>query len=117
MTEEFDDLGRSLKTGKFVKGQAKAGPGRPKGSRNKMTNKFLTLATEREEAGLGIGDFLYDLLQDPSMPPELRFKSAAKLADLIYPKASSVEVTVDDKDSMTPEQMDARLKQLLAVQE
>ena len=44
----------------------------------------------------------------------LRFKAAAKVSDLVYPKASSVEVKMDDKESMTKEQIDARLKALLS---
>lgn len=105
--------GRSIKTGQFVKGNT-AGKGRPKGSRNKMTQRMLNRVAERSEDGLSMEEIMMDIAQDPNMPAELRFKAAAKVSDLVYPKASSVEVKMDEKESMTKEQIDARLKALLA---
>lgn len=112
--ELIDSLieGRSIKTGQFVKGNT-SGKGRPKGSRNKMTQRMLNRVAERSEDGLSMEEIMMDIAQDPQMPAELRFKAAAKVSDLVYPKASSVEVKMDDKESMTKEQIDARLKALL----
>lgn len=104
--------GRSIKTGQFVKGNT-SGKGRPKGSRNKMTQRMLNRVAERSEDGLSMEEIMMDIAQDPNMPAELRFKAAAKVSDLVYPKASSVEVKMDEKESMTKEQIDARLKALL----
>lgn len=104
--------GRNTVTGKFVN---KAGPGRPKGSRNKMTQRFLDRVNERTEVGNSMEDILMDIAQDPECHPELRFKAAAKILDLVVPKASSVEVIMDDKEKMTKEQIDAKLADLLAT--
>lgn len=117
MTDHADMLdsiveGRSIKTGQFVKGNT-SGKGRPKGSRNKMTQRMLNRVSERSEDGLSMEEIMMDIAQDPNMPAELRFKAAAKVSDLVYPKASSVEVKMDEKESMTKEQIDARLKALL----
>ncbi|QDH46554.1 hypothetical protein LAh9_9 [Aeromonas phage LAh_9] len=88
------------------------GGGRPKGSRNKMTQLMLDRVASRQESGLSSEEILMDIMQDPEMPPELRFKAAAKISDLIYPKAASIEVQMDDK-RMTKGEMDAKLQQLL----
>lgn len=106
--------GRNIKTGRFVKGN-NLGGGRPKGSRNKMTQRMLNRVAERSEDGLSMEEIMMDIAQDPNMPAELRFKAAAKVSDLIYPKASSVEVKMDEKESMSKEQIDNRLRQLLAA--
>ena len=110
----MDDIlnGRNIKTGQFVKGNSGSG-GRPKGSRNKMTQRMLNRVAERSEDGLSMEEIMMDIAQDPNMPAELRFKAAAKVSDLVYPKASSVEVKMDDKENLSKEQIDARLKTLL----
>ena len=68
--------GRSVKTGQFVKGNTQ-GKGRPKGSRNKMTQRMLNRVAERSEDGLSMEEIMMDIAQDPQMPAELRFKAAA----------------------------------------
>lgn len=112
---EVDVLGRDLKTGRFVNGRAKAGPGRPKGSRNKMTQLMLTRVHRASEEGMSPEDVMLAIMQDVSMPPELRFKAAAKVADLVYPRAASVEVKVEDVENKTIEQIDDQIKVLLAL--
>lgn len=115
MTEVVADEvvdGRNVVTGQFVKGNAGNG-GRPKGSRNRMTQKMLNRVAERSEDGLSMEEIMMDIAQDPQMPAELRFKAAAKIADIVYPKSSSVEVTMDDKDKLSKSQIDERLVALL----
>lgn len=112
---EVDALGRCKKTGQFVKGSAKAGPGRPKGSRNKMTQLMLNRVYRASEDGLSPEDVLIDLYQDTDMPPDLRFRAASKVADLIYPKAASIEVKMEDNEGKSIEQIDEQLKQLIAL--
>ncbi len=112
--EDVVEILRDEKTGHFKKG-CKAGPGRPKGSRNKMTQQMLTRVATRSEAGMAMDEIMMDIAQDPKQPAELRFKCAKAVADLVYPKASSVEVKMDDNDSLTKEQIDSRLQQLLAL--
>ena len=112
---EVDINGRCVKTGKFLKGHAKGGPGRPKGSRSKMTQNMLYRVFERSEPGMSMEEIMMDIAQDPKAPLDLRFKAAAKVADLVYPKASSVEVKMDDAESMTKEQIDQKLSTLLAL--
>lgn len=106
------DTQRNLRTGKFVKGNS--GGGRPKGSRNKLTQKFLDRVALRTEDGLSPEEILLDMVQDPECNPELRFKAAAKLLDLTVPKAQSVEI-IDDSQKLSKEQIDTRLKELLAA--
>lgn len=105
--------GRDEVSGKFLQGNP--GGGRPKGSRNKMTQKMLDRIAARSEDGLSMEEILMDIAQDPNQPAELRLKAASKIADIVYPKASSVEVKVDEDSVMTKEQMDERLKQLIAL--
>lgn len=112
---EVDANGRCITTGKFVKGQAKGGPGRPKGSRSKMTQNMLNRVFARSEAGLSMEEIMMSIAQDPQAPLDLRFKAASKVADLVYPKASSVEVKMDDAESMTKEQIDQKLATLIAL--
>lgn len=98
------------KKNRFIPGNP--GGGRVKGSRNKMTQLMLDRVASRQESGLSSEEILMDIMQDPEMPPELRFKAAAKISDLVYPKAASVEVQMDDK-RLTKSEMDAKLQSLL----
>lgn len=100
-------------TGRFVPGHS--GPGRPKGSRNKMTQLMLDRVSARSEDGLSMEEIMMDIAQDPDQPSELRFKAAAKVADLVFPRAASVEVTIDDEGSMNGADLDDRIKQLMAL--
>lgn len=107
-------VGRDPISGKFQPGNTYA-PGRRKGSRNKMTQRFLDRVQARTEDGLSMEEILMDMAQDPEMVPDLRFKAAKTILELTLPKASSVEVIMDDKEKMTKDQIDSRLKELLAV--
>lgn len=53
-------------------------------------------------------------MQDPRQPADLRFKAASKIADIVYPKAASVELEVDSSN-MSIEEIDDKLKQLLTL--
>lgn len=110
--EDPVDENRNLRTGKFVAGNA--GGGRPKGSRNKLTQRFLDRVAERTEVGLSAEEILIDMYQDPEMNPDLRFKAAKTILELTLPKTASVEL-VDDTNKMSKEQIDNRLKELLAA--
>lgn len=104
--------GRNLRTGKFLPGN-KCSPGRPKGSRNKMTQQFLDRVASRTEDGLSMEEILMDMAQDPKCDPDLRFKSAKTILELTLPKAASIEVTMEET-KLTKDQIDARLGELLA---
>lgn len=114
-THGVDHNGRCNVSGTFLPGFAKAGPGRPKGSRSKMTKLMLQRVAERSEPGMSMEEIMMDIAQDRHQVPELRFKAAKAVADLVYPKASSVEVKTDDADSMTREQIDQKLASLIAA--
>lgn len=107
--------GINQRTGKFTKGDWKGGPGRPKGSRNKMTQRFLDRVQARTEDGMSMEEILMDMAQDPNCIPDLRFKAAKTILELTIPKASSIEVVMDDKERLTKDQIDNRLKQLLSA--
>ena len=113
MSEEIVNSGQDKATGRFVKGNS-LGKGRPKGSRNVMTKKMLARVAERSEDGLSVEEIMLDIAQDTNMPPELRFKAAAKIADIVFPKASSVEVKMDDEGKLSKEQIDTRLREILS---
>lgn len=98
------------KKNQFIPGNP--GGGRPKGSRNKLTQLMLDRVAARQESGLSAEEVLIDIMQDPEMPPDLRLKAAAKISDLVYPKAASIEVQMDDK-RMSKGEMDAKIQQLL----
>ncbi|MGL4518805.1 MAG: hypothetical protein ACRCUJ_03625 [Phocaeicola sp.] len=101
--------------GQFLSGNT-LGKGRPKGSRNKMTQLMLDRVSARSEDGLSMEEIMMDIAQDPKQPAELRFKAAAKISDIVYPRAASVEVQIDETDALTKDEMDARIKQLLSAQ-
>ena len=102
-------------TGQFLKGNSQ-GKGRVKGSRNKMTQLMLDRVAARSEDSLSMEEIIMDIAQDPNMPAELRFKAAAKISDLVFPKAASIEVDMDEANILTKSEMDARLAQLLSAQ-
>lgn len=101
---------------KGIKGQFKKGnPGGMKGvkaSRSKMTQLMLDRVAARSEAGLSAEEILIDIMQDPDVSPDLRFKAAAKVADIVFPKAASVEMEVDNSQ-MSIEEIDQKIAQLL----
>lgn len=111
-TEEEKAAGMNQKSGKFLPGN-KLGKGRPKGSRNKLNQQMLDRVAEKSEAGLSPEEIIMGIMQDATMPPELRFKAAAKIMDMVHPKAQSIELVVDEKDSMSKSQMEDRIKQLV----
>lgn len=108
------DTGKDKKTGRFVPGN-RYGVGKVKGCRNKMTQRMLDRVAARSEDGLSMEEIMMDIAQDPEMPAELRYKAAAKVSDLVYPRAASVEVNMEESDAMTAEQIDERLQQLLQM--
>ncbi|MGL4519222.1 MAG: hypothetical protein ACRCUJ_06000, partial [Phocaeicola sp.] len=59
--------------GQFLSGNT-LGKGRPKGSRNKMTQLMLDRVSSRSEDGLSMEEIMMDIAQDPNQPAELRFK-------------------------------------------
>lgn len=105
--------GTDKKTGRFIKGNT-LGKGRPKGSRNKLNQDMLNRVAARSEDGLSPEEIIMNIMQDAGMSPDLRFKAAAKIMDMVHPKAQSIELTVDEKDNMSKEQMEDRIKQLMA---
>lgn len=110
VTDEYEDRGMSPTTGRFQKGNKF---GRPKGKRNAMTQAMLDRVAQ---AGLSPDEVLIDIYQDPTIPPDLRFKAASKIADLVYPKAASIEVKMDDHEAMTEEQMENKIRDFLSIE-
>ena len=99
----------------FSKGGPVGVPGKPdlfRGSRGAMTQRMLERIASRQEAGLSAEEILCDIMQDSKQSMELRFRAASKVADLVYPKAASVEIDVDNKQ-LSLEEIDSRLISLL----
>ena len=99
-------------SGKFVKGNT-LGKGRPKGSRNKLTEKMLQRFAERNEDGISVEEILFDIAQNKTEATETRMKAASKLADMVFPKAQSVELEVVENEGLTLAEMDEKIKQLM----
>ena len=99
----------------YVKGPPVGVPGKPdlfRGSRGAMTQRMLERIASRQEAGLSAEEILCDIMQDTKQNMELRFRAASKVADLVYPKAASVEIDVDNKQ-LSLEEIDSKLIGLL----
>jgi len=116
MSDQSEDInvsGQDKVTGRFVKGNT-LGKGRPKGSRNKLTQQMLNLFASRQEVGMTPMDIMIDIYTNPDLDWELRFKAAGKAMDMVYPKASSVEVKMDDEGARTKDDIDNRLREILS---
>lgn len=109
VTEELEERGMNPQTGRFQKGHKF---GRPKGRRNKLTQEMLDRMAEID---LKPDEVLMSIYQDPEAPLDLRFKAAAKMVDIVYPKAASVEIKMDEEDSMTEEMMDLKIRDFLST--
>jgi len=109
VTDEYEEKGMNPQSGKFEKGNKF---GRAKGKRNKLTQAMLDRVAQ---AGLSPDEVLIDIYQDPTIPPDLRFKAASKIADLVYPKAASIEVKMDEHEAMSEEQLDNRIRDFLSA--
>lgn len=108
VTEQLESRGMNPNTGRFQKGNKF---GRPKGSRGKLTQMMLDRVAE---AGLSPDEVLIDIYCDPNIPPDLRFKAASKVADLVYPKAASVEVKIEDANAVNEDAINDQIKDFLA---
>ena len=108
-----DGINRDAKTGAFLPGNRSA-KGRIKGSRNKLTEQLLDRFAKRNQDGISMEEIMMDIAQDPGMPAELRFKASGKMMDLIYPKAQSVELEIEETTGMSISDMDERIAKLLA---
>ncbi len=109
VTDEYEVKGMNPQSGKFEKGNKF---GRAKGKRNKLTQAMLDRVAQ---AGLSPDEVMIDIYQDPTIPPDLRFKAAAKVADLVYPKAASIEVKMDEHDALTEDQLDNKIRDFLSA--
>lgn len=108
VTDELESRGMNPSTGRFQKGNKF---GRPRGSRGKLTQLMLDRVAE---AQISPDEVMIDIYCDPTVDPELRFKAAAKVADLVYPKAASVEVKIEDTSATSEEAINAQIKDFLA---
>lgn len=109
VTDELEARGMEPSTGRFQKGNKF---GRPKGSRGKLTQMMLDRVADSQ---MHPDEVLIEIYQDPSIAPDLRFKAAAKVADLVYPRAASVEVKIEEDNGITEESINAQLRDFLKV--
>nr|DAM15079.1 MAG TPA: hypothetical protein [Caudoviricetes sp.] len=107
VTEELESKGMEPNTGKFTKGNKF---GRPKGSRGKLTQLMLDRVAASH---LSPDEVLIQIYEDPNIPPDLRFKAASKVADLVYPKAASVEVKIEEENVINEESLNAQIRDFL----
>lgn len=107
VSTELESRGMEPKTGRFQKGNKF---GRPKGSRGKLTQLMLDRVAASH---LSPDEVLIQIYEDPNIPPDLRFKAASKVADLVYPKAASVEVKIEDENAINEESLNAQIQDFL----
>lgn len=107
VTDELENRGMEPSTGKFQKGNKF---GRPKGSRGKLTQLMLDRVAASH---LSPDEVLIQIYEDPNIPPDLRFKAASKVADLVYPKAASVEVKIEEENVINEESLNAQIRDFL----
>ena len=107
VTEELEGRGMNPSNGKFQKGNKF---GRPKGSRGKLTQLMMDRVAASH---LSPDEVLIQIYEDPNIPPDLRFKAASKVADLVYPKAASVEVKIEEENVINEESLNAQIKDFL----
>ena len=107
VTEELESKGMEPNTGKFTKGNKF---GRPKGSRGKLTQLMLDRVAASH---LSPDEVLIQIYEDPNIPPDLRFKAVSKVADLVYPKAASVEVKIEEENVINEESLNAQIRDFL----
>lgn len=86
-----------------------------KNVRSKMTEMMMQRVYNRSLGGQAVDEIMMDIAQDEKTPLELRFKAAAKVADLIFPRAQSVEVDMEVSNDFSSKQMDDRIKELMAL--
>lgn len=110
VTDEYEARGMSPSTGRFGKGN-QFGKGRPKGSRNVLTQMMLDHAAAAEMQPYEV---LYDIYVDETIPMDLRFKAAAKHADLLFNKAAS-EAVIHIEENQTEEMADLRIRDFLSA--
>lgn len=108
VTPELENRGMSPSTGKFQPGNKF---GRPKGSRNKLTQQMLDRAAELNVAP---DEILGAFMMDSTLPPDIRARCAMKLVDIIYPKAASVEVKMEEVTHASEEAINDQIKSFLS---
>lgn len=104
---------RNLVLGTLAKGnKANARKGRPKGSRNKLTQQMLNVVSALE---ISPAEFLALVMSNPEgdYSQDAQVKAAMKLTDIVYPKASSVELEVIDDEPKSKEELDEKLRSIL----
>lgn len=94
-----------------MKGGKRAGAGRPKGSRNKVTKESIALAEKKGRTPL---EFLLDLMNDSRRDLELRLDAAGKAAPYVHPKLAQTELNVNGNlNTKTDDDLRAELTELL----
>ena len=112
LTEEghpVNTKGTDLVTGRFAKGNNHA-TGRRKGSRNKLTQKLLdTMANSEVE----VGEALLQMYLSEQTTPKEKISCLKTLADIIFPRTSSVELDVNDNSEKSKDAIDAELQLMM----
>ena len=83
-------------------------------ARNRLTLRLLERFEMRNLDGISVEELMFDIAQDEGESSEMRFKAAAKLADLVFPKTAQVELEVNDESGASLEDMDSRIQELLS---
>lgn len=116
----FDERGypigensRNLVLGYVTKGNSLAkngGGGRPKGSRNKLTQEMIEMVARQN---CSPAEFLANVMGNPEYSLDNQIKAAMKLTDIVYPKAQSVELEVVNDEPTSVKEIDERIADAL----
>ena len=93
----------------MAKGGARAGAGRKKGSKTKLTEEALARAGE----GITPLEYMLTMLRDESLDALQRFEAAKAAAPYVHPRLAQTEATVTHKKE-ADELTDAELAAYLA---
>ncbi len=105
---------RNLVLGTLAKGnKLNQGKGRPKGSRNKLTQQMLNVVSAQD---ISPAEFLALVMSNPDgdYSTDQQVKAAMKLTDIVYPKAASIELEVVEDAPSSQEEIDKKLRDMLS---
>lgn len=91
------------------------GKGSRTGSRQKMTKEMLCQMEQLMATGKSPTEILWEFTQREDVPMDLKLKSVFKIVDLIYPKAASVEVKIEEEKPKDTGTIDRLIQEKLAA--
>lgn len=89
--------------------------GRPIGSLGALNKEMIERVKQEGDRGRHVDSLLFDIAFDDAVSIETRLKALNKLADILYTKNAAL-VVEDEKKTMSNQQLNDRLQELLSLQ-